>query len=87
LDELSATWRDRFGPLPEAVENAILMVRIALAGAGKRISSVEVKDGRLMCTRRKELVQVGGRFPRLTAKEPVFKLREILQLVQELPDT
>ncbi len=84
LDVLRSAWRDRFGPIPEAAENALLLAQIGLEGSRRKISSVEVKAGKVMLTRRKEYLQAGGRFPRLTATDAVFKLREVLRLVQEV---
>ncbi len=84
LDNLRASWRDRFGPLPEALENTVLLAQIGLEGSRRKISAVEVKDGKVMLMRRKEYLQVGGRFPRLTAPDSIFKLRDVLRLVQEV---
>jgi len=84
LDLLRSSWRDRFGPIPDAVENALLLAQIGLEGSFRKISSVEVKDGKVMLMRRKEYLQEGGRFPRLTASDAVFKLRDVLRLVQEV---
>jgi len=83
LDLLRSSWRDRFGPIPDAVENALLLAQIGLEGSFRKISSVEVKEGKVMLMRRKEYLQEGGRFPRLTASDAVFKLRDVLRLVQE----
>jgi transcription-repair coupling factor (superfamily II helicase) len=78
IDTLRGEWRDRFGPLPVTVENALLCALIRLEAARRRITMVESRDGRLMLTRRKELLQEGGRFPRLTSSDPDSRLREIL---------
>ncbi len=85
LDALEAGWRDRFGPVPPAAANALLVARIAAAGSARRISSIEVREGRVMIQRRKEFHQPGGRFPRLTGSDAADNLREILRLVEELP--
>lgn len=85
LDALEPAWRDRFGPIPPAARNALMLARIAIAGAARRISSVEVREGKVRFERRREWIQPGGRFPRLTATEPLTKLREILRLLDELP--
>ncbi len=78
IDALRAEWRDRFGPVPLAVENALLCALIRIEAARRRISMVESRDGRIMLTRRKELLQQGGRFPRLTSLDADSRLREIL---------
>jgi transcription-repair coupling factor (superfamily II helicase) len=46
---------------------------------------VEVREGKLMLTRGGKYILVGGRFPRLTASEPDFTLREILSLLEKMP--
>jgi transcription-repair coupling factor (superfamily II helicase) len=78
LDQLRKSWRDRFGPLPDAVENLLLMTEIKLAGSSRRFAVVEVREEKLMLTRGGDFVLMGGKFPRLTADAPEAKLREVL---------
>lgn len=78
IDALRAEWRDRFGPVPLTVENALLCALIRVEAARRRISMVESRGGRIMLTRRKELLQEEGRFPRLTSSDADSRLREIL---------
>ena len=78
LDSLNNVWRDRFGPLPRAVENALVCAAIRIEASIQRIRQVEARDGKLMLTRGSSFVLIGGRFPRLTAPEPDFRLREVL---------
>ena len=53
--------------------------------AGERgISIIESKDDKLMLTRHNDFIQVGGKFPRLTKKEPRARLNEIKRLMQML---
>jgi len=84
LDALASEWRDRFGPPPAAVENALVAAAIRLEAASRAISLVESKDGKLMLTRRRELIQEGGRFPRLTASDPNSSLREVLSFLERI---
>ena len=46
---------------------------------------VEVRERRLMLTRRNELLQENGRFPRLTAPDPDSRLREVLSKLETIP--
>jgi transcription-repair coupling factor (superfamily II helicase) len=85
IDALRAEWRDRFGPLPVTAENALLCALIRLEAARRRITMVESRDGRIMLTQRKELLQAGGRFPRLTSPDPDSRLREILTHLDSIP--
>jgi transcription-repair coupling factor (superfamily II helicase) len=85
IDVLRSEWRDRFGPLPVTAENALICALIRLEAAKRRITMVESRDGRIMLTQRKELLQQGGRFPRLTSSDPDSSLREILTHLDSLP--
>ncbi len=84
LDALRKTWRDRFGKLPPAAENLIVLSEIKLAAAARKITVVEAKDGKLMLTRANDFILIDGKFPRLTATEPAARLREILAMLRAL---
>src|SRR4029078_7890032 len=77
LDRIRKEWRDRFGKFPPAVENLFLLAEVQIAAARAGVSRVEVKDGKLMLTRRGEFILVNGKFPRLVAKLP--RLEEVLE--------
>ena len=85
IDALAAIWKDRFGPLPPAAANALVMAAIRLEAARLRIPSVEVRENKLMLTRGGSFILVGGRFPRLTASGPDSRLREVLSLLEKMP--
>ena len=84
IDRLRAEWRDRFGPLPVQAENALLAATIRVEAARRRITMVEAREGRLMLTQRRELLQQNGRFPRLTASDPDSRLREVLSKLETI---
>ena len=84
LDALRKTWRDRFGPLPEAAENLLAMTEIKLAAAARKIAIVEAREGKLMLTRGGDYILIDGKFPRLTAPEPTPRLREMLAMLRSL---
>ncbi len=84
LEALKNEWKDRFGPLPLAVENLILRSRVSLEAASRKIGMVEVRDDRLMLTRRGDYLLVGGKFPRLQSVDPNSRLREVLDAVRSL---
>ncbi|HJT82463.1 MAG TPA: transcription-repair coupling factor [Chthoniobacterales bacterium] len=84
LDRLRRDWRDRFGQFPVAVENLLLVTQIKLAAAKKAVTRVEVKNQKLMLTRRGDFVLVDGKFPRLVAPTIQEHLPEILDLVKKL---
>ena len=84
LDALRKNWRDRFGPLPEAAENLLVMTEIKLAAATRKIPRVEVREDKLMLTRGGDYILIDGKFPRLRTSKPVEKLREALTLIRSL---
>ena len=82
LDQLRKTWRDRFGKFPPPVENLLKITEIKLAAAARKISVVEVREDRVMLTRNNEYIQIGGKFPRVSAADPTARLSEVLALVR-----
>jgi transcription-repair coupling factor (superfamily II helicase) len=83
-ERLKRDWRDRFGQFPPAVDNLFLLTEIKLAAAEAGISRVEVREGKLMLTRRGDFILVGGKFPRLVAGRIEQRLREIQELIKKL---
>jgi transcription-repair coupling factor (superfamily II helicase) len=84
VDALRMAWRDRFGPLPPALENALLCAAIRIEASQRRISQVEVREEKLMLTRGGSYVLIGGRFPRLTVPDPDFRLRGVLSFLETM---
>ena len=84
LEKVRKSWRDRFGPFPEAVENLLILSDIKLAAAARKIARVEVKDQKLMLTRGGDYILVSGKFPRLQSDTPAKRLRETLNLIRSL---
>ncbi len=83
-ERLRRDWRDRFGQFPRAVDNLFLLTEIKLAAAEAGISRVEVREDKLMLTRRGDFILVGGKFPRLVAGRIEQRLREIQELIKKL---
>jgi transcription-repair coupling factor (superfamily II helicase) len=81
FDRVRKEWCDRFGKFPEAVENLFLLAEIKLAAAKAGISRLEVRERKLMQTRRGEFILVDGKFPRLVAMPP--HLSEVLELTKK----
>src|SRR5713101_4539040 len=81
---LRRDWRDRFGQFPPEVDNLFLLTEIKLAAAEAGISRVEVREDKLMLTRRGDFILVGGKFPRLVAGRIEQRLREIQELIKRL---
>jgi transcription-repair coupling factor (superfamily II helicase) len=84
VSRLKGELRDRFGPLPTAVELLLQVAALKVLASERNITTIECKEDKLMLTRNNDFVQVGGRFPRLTKKEPRVRLNEIKRLLQML---
>ena len=89
LRALEADLRDRFGKFGDDVKALLLLTEIRIRAEQKGILSVETDTSRLKCLRhggrRDDWVQVGSRFPRLTAPRPLLRLREIISFLSNLP--
>lgn len=85
LAELTRQWRDRYGRPPHAVENLLKCTELKLQAHHKGITSVEVKDHKLMLSKNGQFILIGGKFPRLREKAaPVHRLEEALTLLKQL---
>ena len=84
LERLMRDWRDRFGSFPSALDNLFLLTEIKLAAARSGVSRVEVRERKLMLTRRGDFILVAGKFPRLVAAEIEQHLGEVLELIKKL---
>jgi transcription-repair coupling factor (superfamily II helicase) len=84
FDRLRRDWRDRFGPFPPAVDNLFGLIEIKLAAAKSGINRVEVRERKLMLTRRGDFILVAGKFPRLVGAKIEQHLGEILELIKKL---
>jgi transcription-repair coupling factor (superfamily II helicase) len=84
LAELKKELRDRFGPLPEAAELALKVADLKLAAATKGLTTIEVKENKLMLKRIDDYVMLRGKFPRLKEKMAMARLKEIKRVVLAL---
>ncbi len=82
LDALRKEWRDRYGRMPMAVENLLLLTELRVSAAARKISVIEVKEDKLMLTRNADFILLGGKFPRLASKKADDRLRELLGMVR-----
>jgi transcription-repair coupling factor (superfamily II helicase) len=81
LDALQKELRDRFGPLPAAVELLLAVGEIKILASEKKVTSIEVEEDKLKLVRAGDFVTLGGKFPRLSKKEPRARLKEIRRLL------
>ena len=84
LERLQTEMRDRFGPLPPAIELLLLVAELKILASEKSITIIEVKEDKLMLTRNQDYIMVSGKFPRLTKEEPKARLKEIKKLLLSL---
>jgi transcription-repair coupling factor (superfamily II helicase) len=84
VDEVKRELRDRFGPVPPAVELLLVCTELKILAGDKRVSAIETDGVKLKLFRNKEPILVGGKFPRLGRKEPKAKLNEIKKLLLAL---
>ena len=84
LEALRQEVRDRFGPPPAAVELLLAVAELKILAGEKNVTSVEVAEDKLKLTRAGDFITLGGKFPRLTKREPRARLKEIKRLLLAL---
>jgi transcription-repair coupling factor (superfamily II helicase) len=84
VQNLERELRDRFGPVPAAVELLLQVAQTKILAAERGVTTIEVKDHKLMLTRHNDYVMVGSKFPRLTKKDAAGRLKEIQKLLRAL---
>jgi transcription-repair coupling factor (superfamily II helicase) len=89
LKQIESDLRDRFGKFSEEVRALLLVTEIRIRAEQKGILSVETEANRLKCQRhsgqRDDWVMHGTRFPRLTAPQPLLRLKEVITFLNNLP--
>jgi transcription-repair coupling factor (superfamily II helicase) len=81
LEALQKELRDRFGPLPVAVGLLLAVAELKILASDKNVTSIEVEADKLKLIRGGDFITLGGKFPRLTKKEPAARLKEIKRLL------
>jgi transcription-repair coupling factor (superfamily II helicase) len=84
LEALQRELRDRFGPLPAAVELLLAVAELKILAGEKNVTTIEVEDDKLKLVRAGDFITLGGKFPRLTKKEPKARVKEIKRLLLAL---
>ena len=90
LAELRASLKDRYGKLPPEAEALLSLAEIRCLAEDKGVVSVTTDEAVLRCLtagagRAPEPILVGNRFPRLTVRDPLRKLKEIRGFLSRLP--
>lgn len=81
LDQLRAELRDRFGKIPSAVELLLQVAELKVLAAERGVTAIETKRDKIMLMRLNDYITPGGKFPRLTKKDPKARLNEIKKLL------
>ena len=84
LKSLRQELRDRFGPLPPAMELLLQVVELKLLAGPRGITAMETREDRLMLTRNNDFITLAGKFPRLTKRDAPGRLNEIKKLLLAL---
>jgi transcription-repair coupling factor (superfamily II helicase) len=84
LQDLNRELRDRFGPLPSSLELLLKVAELKILAAERGITTLEVKEDKVMLTRDTDYIMIAGKFPRLKRKEPTSRLKEIKKLILAL---
>ena len=84
---ISEEIEDRFGKRPVAVDALIELCEIRISAELAGIRRVESENERLICRyahpkKDREFLKIGSRFPRLTAEDPLLRLKEINKFLQ-----
>src|SRR5450759_2628522 len=74
---LREEFKDRFGPLPPPLDRLLKIAALRILAAEKKITMIEVQEGKLIFHRHAELLQIKHRFPRLRAAGVDAQLDEI----------
>ena len=84
LESLRKELRDRFGPIPPSVELLLAVTELKILASEKSVTIIEVEEDKLKLTRHNDFITLGGKFPRLTKKDPAGRLKEIKKLLLAL---
>lgn len=88
IKEIQEALEDRFGPIPKPIKALLLVTEIRCLAEINSILTVETEGDRLKCHRasgqRETFIKINGRFPRLTKKSPLPRLREIRTFLSKL---
>ncbi len=81
LEAVRTEARDRFGPLPAAAERLLHVAALKILASERNVTALETRGDKLMLTRHNAFIQVGGKFPRLTRRDPKARLNEIRKVL------
>ncbi len=91
IKKIEQDLRDRFGKPPSEARALLAAAEIRCLAEARGIVSVETQDQVVRCRlaqpgKTGAYVRLGRRFPRMTAKTPTLKLKELRKILKLLPD-
>ncbi|MBX7157089.1 MAG: transcription-repair coupling factor [Verrucomicrobiae bacterium] len=78
------TWEDRFGRLPEAVENLLQYTRLKILCSEHVASSLEIVEDQVRIKKGGDYILIDSKFPRLTEKNLKKRFKEIFYWAEQL---
>jgi len=84
LTHLRAELRDRFGPLPPALDLLLQIAELKILAGERGVTAMETRGEKLMLTRNNDYITRAGKFPRLMKQEPKARLNEIRRFLTAL---
>ena len=84
INDLKATLKDRYGPIPACVKRLLSIATLRIVAAGKKITSIETQDDRIMLMRGSEYIMEGSLHPRMSSRTPDGKIAEIIRHLKRL---
>jgi transcription-repair coupling factor (superfamily II helicase) len=89
VDGYEEELRDRFGPPPDEVKNLLAETKIRCLCEEAGFDHLEVMGNELYCRfvrrgkdREKKYLRIAGRIPKLSARKPLLKLKEIIAFLK-----
>ena len=84
IQKLQEEMKDRFGRLPESVQNLFRLAEIRVLSASLTIQQIETRDNKLMCKKSSGYIMFDGRFPQLTKKTAAKLLDQTINFLLTL---
>ena len=75
---------DRFGKLPEQIENLLNYHRLKYYASRANVHSIKNRDKRILLEGKSGILKVGGQVPELTSKTAKNKFLELIKIVKDL---
>ncbi len=86
IRELQEEINDRFGKLPQCVTRLFKLAELRILAAANGITSIDVKEGKLVLHTGTKTLMTNNRYPRLQSTTPDAMLQEIAARIQTIPE-